>query len=600
MSSKAKARRQKRRAHAQASSVKQRTPGQTTARLELLDLADRHAHVLGVVDLHAGKGEFHARMRVDTTNIDRVASGLPIADTFEDIELWFGDDYPNQPPLALVAHDRFLGHPHVLVSRLLCIYLDTDREWHPALGVAGVVERLIEWLRDAAADRFDRRAALYHPIGGLPPSPQIGGTLVVRHPSSIARDGLISRAAIGSRSSHRSDLMRWNRRTDHDPRSTADALVLHTRKGMPFGLVHAETLGDLLARTEHADGPRATDSLAAAARLLPRLGDNPLRIVVVVAHPSDSHLSYIASAVARSSIPPAAAQGPRIYDHLSQLPIGWTAVSDERPEVATRRDDRRPTAAFKGKCVELWGCGGLGSWMAEFIARAGARRIVLRDRGGVSGGLLVRQNYLEDDVGLPKADQLAVRLRGIADDLVVEAASSNALDALADGYTSDASLLIDATINVTVAARLDEWKRAATGPPFLAQVATDPRTATLGVLVVAAPDATVGPATIDDATWAAICDDPSRERFHGFWTPPTKADQLVPALGCSTPTFHGSAADLASLAGSLVSLLGGHIGTNESGTHLIQSSHAGGPAGSGHHYVPFAPFQSEMPMQIDS
>lgn len=600
MSSKAKARRQKRRAHTQASSAKQRTPGQTTARLQLLDLADRDAHVLGVVDLHAGKGDFHARVRVDTTDMDGVASGLPVADTFEDIELWFGADYPNQPPLVLVAHDRFLGHPHVLTGRVLCIYLDTDREWHPALGAEGVVGRLIEWLRDGAADRFDRRAALYHPIGGLPPSPRIGGTLVVRHPSPAAPKRLISRAAIYSRAPHRGDLIRWSRCSEHDPRSTVDALVLHTNEGMAYGLVHVETLGDLVGRIEAAGGPRIADSLAAAARVLSKLDDQPLRILVVVAHPSDSQLSYIASAVARASIPQAVAQGRAIYDHLSQLPIGWTAVSDERPEVATRRDDRRPTAAFDGTTVELWGCGGLGSWMAEFIARAGARRIVLRDSGAVSGGLLVRQNYLEDDVGLPKAEQLAVRLRGIADDLEVEAAPSNALDALADSYTSDASLLIDATINVTVAARLDEWKRAATGPPFLAQVATDPRTATLGMLVAAAPDATVGPATIDDATWAAIRDDPSRERFYGFWTPPTKADQLVPALGCSTPTFHGSAADLASLAGSMVSLLGGHIGTNESGTHLIQSSHAGGPAGSGHHYVPFAPVQSEMPMQIDS
>lgn len=599
MSSKAKERRRKRRAHAQASTAKQRTSGQTTARLELLDLAGRHALVLGVDDLHAGKGEFHARVRVDTTDIDRVANGLPIAETFEDIELWFGDDYPNQPPLVLVDHDRFLGHPHVLVGRVLCIYLDMDREWHPALGAEGIVSRLIEWLRDGAADRFDRSAALYHPIGGLPPSPRIGGTLVVRSPSPPAPTRLISRAALDSRAPHRIDLMRWSRCSEHDPRSTFDALVLHTSEGMAYGLVHAETLGDLVARIEAAGGPRTADSLAAAARLLPSLDDHPLWILVVVAHPSDSQLSYIASAVARASVPRAVPQGRTLYDHLSQLPIGWTAVSDERPEVAARRDARRPTAAFDGKTVELWGCGGLGSWMAEFIVRAGARRIVLRDSGAVSGGLLVRQNYLEDDVGLPKAEQLAVRLRGISDDLEVDAAPSNALDALADGYTSEASLLIDATINVTVAARLDEWKRAATGPPLIAQVATDPRTATLGMLVVAAPDATVGPASIDDATWAAIRDDPSMERFHGFWTPPSKADQLVPALGCSTPTFHGSAADLASLAGSLVSLLGGHFGANESGTHLIQSSHAGGTAGSGHHYVPFRSVSSETPHQID-
>ena len=576
MSGKARERRRKRRAQAQAATTKQRTPGQQRAQAELLDLAKRHPKLLGVTDLHAGKGEFHVRIRIATDDIDRVETGLPIAADYEDIELWFGATYPNQPPTLLVAHDRFLGYPHVLIGRILCIYLDTDREWHPALGAHGVITRIIEWLRDAAADRFDQRIALFHPIGGLPPSPRITGTLVVRRSSPTTPRPHIGLAAINLRAPHRADLIRWSRRTIDDPPSTTDALVLRTTMAMAYGLVRVETLGDLVARIEHAGGPTATNALASAARIITRLGDRPLRVVVEVAHPADPHLSYIAAAVVRE---------PGITNHLPDLPIGWTNVSDERPEVATRRDSRRPTAAFTGKSIELWGCGGLGSWMAEFIARAGASRIVLRDAGAVSGGLLVRQNYLEDDIGLSKANQLATRLRAISDDIDVESAPVSALDLLTQGYRANTDLLIDATINVTVAARLDEWRRATTAAPYIAQVATDPRTATLGILVVAAPAASVGPATIDDATWTAIRDNPAMERFHGFWSPPTKTDQLVPALGCSTPTFHGSAADLACVAGSLVSLLAAHLGSTASGTHLIESSHARGSAGGGHHFI---------------
>jgi hypothetical protein len=109
------------------------------------------------------------------------------------------------------------------------------------------------------------------------------------------------------------------------------------------------------------------------------------------------------------------------------------------------------------------------------------------------------------------------------------------------------------------------------------------------MLVVADAAAAFGPATVDDATWATVQTNPTFERFHGFWTPPATTDQLVPSLGCSTPTFHGSAADVACIAGSLVSLLASHIGTSQSGTHLIESSHAGGPAGGGHHFIPFEP-----------
>lgn len=587
MSGKAKERRQKRRAHAQAATAKQRTPGQRQARSELFELADRHPSLLGVTDLHVGKGEFHAQVRIDTRNIERVAAGLPIATDHEDIELWFDGNYPDRPPTALVTHDRFVGYPHVLVGRILCIYLDTDREWHPALGAGGVIASLLQWLQDAAADRFDARTALYHPIGGLPPSPRAAGIVVIRQSNHSQPRPQLARATMKLRHPHRADIVRWSPQTGDDPRDTTEALVLRTSAPMPFGLVGVRTVGDLLTRVQHANGPAATDALVAAQRLITRLGNQPLRILVDVAHPTDPRLSYIASAAAGAPIPLAVARQPEFLNHLPALPIGWTNVSDERPEVATRRDSRRPTSAFTGKSIELWGCGGLGSWMAEFIARAGARRIVLRDSGAVSGGLLVRQNYVEDDIGLSKADQLAGRLRAISDDIDIESATANAVDILADGYTADADLLIDATINVTVAARLDEWRRAATSAPQIAQVATDPRTATLGLLIVAASDISVGPATIDDATWTAIREDPALERFHGFWTPPTKADQLVPALGCSTPTFHGSSADLACLAGSLVSLLAAHLASTTSGAHLIESSHASGPAGGGHHFIAF-------------
>lgn len=585
MSSKPADRRRKRRADAQAKSAKRRTPGQTSAMADLRQIAARHPLVLAADDLHVGKGQLQVRLRISTADIERVQAGLPISSDHEDVELWFDDAYPNRPPTVLVRHIRFVGFPHVLVGYLLCIYLDTDREWHPALGVDGVVARLIEWLRDAAAGRFDSRAALYHPIGGLPPSPRVPGTLVIRHSDPAAQRKLVSRATITPRTDARGDLTRWSGGRDNDGATAVPALVLRTTHAMPFGLVNVRTLGELADRLERAGGPDATAIAGAAARLLPQLPVGFLHMVVEVAHPDDARLSYLACAIA--AVPPPLTSMQALADHLAQLPIGWLNVSDERPEISTRRDSRRPTASFEGKSIELWGCGGLGSWMAEFICRAGAKSVILRDTGTVKGGLLVRQNYVEDDVGRPKAEQLAARLRSVADDLDVEAMPGSALDALGDGFTSTADILIDATINVTVAARLDEWARSAATRPLMAQVATDPRTATLGMLVVASPDLPLGPASVDDATWGAVKADASLERFHGFWTPTPKSEQLVPALGCSTPTFHGSAADLACLAGSLVSLLAAHIGVAADGTHLIESSHARGPSGGGHHFIAF-------------
>jgi hypothetical protein len=213
--------------------------------------------------------------------------------------------------------------------------------------------------------------------------------------------------------------------------------------------------------------------------------------------------------------------------------------------------------------------------------------MVLRDTGGVSGGLLVRQNYLEDDVGSNKAVALASRIGLLSDGIEVDAAGASVIDVLRDGWEPSTDLVLDATVNATVAARLDEWARSGGAPTLLASVATDPRTATQGLLLVASPGSKVGPATVDDITWAQVAAEPKLERYHGFWQSPDAKDQVIPGVGCSTPTFHGAAADVASLAGSFVSLLGGHLGTEVSGAHLIEAAHARGPGDGGHVFIEY-------------
>ncbi|MFF3527180.1 ThiF family adenylyltransferase [Streptomyces rubiginosohelvolus] len=57
--------------------------------------------------------------------------------------------------------------------------------------------------------------------------------------------------------------------------------------------------------------------------------------------------------------------------------------------------------------MHVWGCGGLGSWIPEFVVRAGTSQATVSDPGTVSCGLLVRQNYVEADVGSSKAQAMA-------------------------------------------------------------------------------------------------------------------------------------------------------------------------------------------------
>ena len=579
MSSKKK-RLRRRRQHAKATAPK-RSPAQKAAWRDLTSLVERNPLVLDIKGRDAGKGELGVAVRLATDHLTRIDGGLPVSPDSEEVILRFPSAFPDTPPLVRVDHLRFLGHTHVLVGHVLCVYLDVGREWHPGIGVDGVIARILEWFEDAAANRFDSRTALYHPIGGLHPSPRFGGkALVVRHAPPAPREQL-SIATVNARTPHRDDLLRWDRPPGrNDPASSIPALVIRTTSAIPIGLVGVDVLGEALARVHQAGGPRLDTVTDAIGTVLPNLNDEWLRVIIDVAHPDEPNLSHLACAITPTPDPARATQ-----QSLLHQPIGWITVHDNRAAIATRRDQTRPTAAFNGKTVELWGCGGIGSWIAEFIARAGAAEITLRDSKAVGTGLLVRQNYTETDVGLGKAEQLAARLRSIRDDLKVTPQPGNVLDAIGDGYTTPAHILIDATINVTVAARLDQWVRAASDTPLIAQVATDPRTATLGMLIVADNDVEVGPATIDDSTSSIVRKRSDLEDFHGFWSPLDKSEQLVPAIGCSTPTFHGSAADLAALAGSFVSLIGSHIGAGASGTHLIRSSHAQGPSGTGHQFV---------------
>ena len=197
--------------------------------------------------------------------------------------------------------------------------------------------------------------------------------------------------------------------------------------------------------------------------------------------------------------------------------------------MSIRRDATRPIAGLAGRTVEIWGCGGLGSWLAEFIARAGAARIVLRDHHDVGGGLLVRQNYIEDDIGANKADRLAVRLRQIADDLVVES-HPVAVPRGLDAALPSCDIIIDATVAPAVGAYLD----AASGPdtrglrPLLAQVATDIRTGTLGMMTVRAPYSDAGLVEIDSEAGAAIAAHAELERFQTLWQEPSTGEELIP------------------------------------------------------------------------
>lgn len=537
-------------------------------------------------------GEAVLRIALCTAEIPHHPGGLQLQETEEFILRLRPSPY--SLPAIDVDHVRFLGYPHVLAGQRLCVYLDPSREWQPTLGVAGLLTRLWDWLVDAAAGNFDASTAMYHAVGGLLHQAGDTPTIVVREPGPAKRH---QTAHLLARSTHRYDLT-------YSPGPDGYRTPVFTlATALPFGAT--STFALLLAFLDdpyldrlEGRAPRVapqspaflTALLASAVR---NQDDAEQYFVLAVPHPAGGPPHLLGG---RLPVPTANAlrriarqRGVGVVLDPAKIntaiPIEWCRMSDERPEVTTRRDDGRPVNGFQGKTVHIWGCGGLGSWIAEFIARAGAAEITVCDPGVITGGLLVRQNYVEDDIGRSKAEALASRLRAIRDDLTVTVAEGH----LPENHTSwlAADLIIDATVNNGITSYLDALTTAADRRALIAQVATDARSGTLGLAVLCAANAGATVSDIDQDAGRIIQCDSGLELYHMLWQEPGDDDELIPTRGCSVPTFHGSAADLAAVAATLVNLIGSHLqqpGPVVSGTHLVALPHAA--SGPRHHFVP--------------
>ncbi|MDT0318025.1 ThiF family adenylyltransferase [Streptomyces millisiae] len=573
------------------------SPWQTSFLNDLRTLAAQQPHDLRITGqpTATSDGRVSIGLRLFIAGLPMEEAGLPLKDEEDFVVILSGDSL--QAPMVEVEHDRFVGHPHVLQGRRLCLYLDPSREWDPVGGTTAFLNRLWQWLTDASEGRFNASTALYHAVGGVLHQTSGTPTVVVRQ-FGVGRH--VQLGWLETRSSHRLDLVSGGSGEDR-----MRAPVLTTAAYMPYGA--GTTLAELLAllTTQPVGGERPGASslaeqsaaflAALAASAARRPHDSPQYFVLAVPNPAGGPDHLLGG---RLTPPTANLLRHKVKQHgvaatvvsLSaddvETPIEWCTVSDERPAVTTRRDSGRPVRSFRGKHVYIWGCGGIGSWAAEFIARSGATQITLCDPANITGGLLIRQNYTETDIGSTKADALARRLNAISDGLKVEVVPWLSLDEATRAVTM-ADVVIDATVSLSVGRLLDALADNPDRRAVLAQIATDARTGCLGIVAVSALGDSVGPSTIDRQVGPVVLGDPRMELYHSLWQEPLEDDELVPTRGCSVPTYHGSAADMAAVAGSLVTFLGNHLRAAQvSGTHLCALPHAhGGPA---HRFLPYS------------
>lgn len=568
----------------------------------------------------------HVPFTLNTNGIELASHGLPLQGE-ESFFLAIGPD-DERPPAVYVDHSRFLGHPHVLSGFQLCLYLDESREWDPRHGINGVpngvLNRLWRWLIKAANAEFNAEEALYHAVGGVPhlsrtglPVPPIVVRELPRQSGRAASAWLTRRSdwclqlhasrPVGAEAEHMPVFF-----ADHDlPFGAGNDFLLELTVRLdlhqdldlawlesspfhrtqqapdPIGKIDRDFLP---IQAERRPPPAELDSsqsiamlttLAASAARKP--AGTPQTLLIAVPHPKGGPRHLIAIYF-----------DAELADHLRKLvrdkttplltfdkarlnrstPLKWCYVSDERPEVNRRRDINRPVTHYLDAEVLVLGVGGLGSWIAEFIVRAGAAKVTVCDKGIVTGGLLVRQNYIDHDIGALKADRLAERLRAIAPEAKVTS-YSRLDDEQLRAIATSAHLIVDATISRTVARRLDVLSADPNRTATIAQVATDAGTGSLGLAMVHGTKHNISALKTDARTGDYVDREPDLEPYRIFWKDPEPGDEFIPTRGCSLPTFHGSAADLAAVAASLTTLIAPHLADGESGTHLVALPHSG-------------------------
>ncbi len=123
--------------------------------------------------------------------------------------------------------------------------------------------------------------------------------------------------------------------------------------------------------------------------------------------------------------------------------------------------------------VAIFGLGGVGSYAAEALARAGIGRLLLVDDDRVAPSNLNRQLYaLGSTLGLPKADAAQARIRDIDPEIRVEARMCRYSQETADGFLLEEwDYVIDAIDSVTDKLLLIQKAKEA-GTPILSCMGT--------------------------------------------------------------------------------------------------------------------------------
>jgi len=568
------------------------TPGQDRARRELERLHNADPDGFEILDEPKLVNErLRTVISIRIGPLQTKEGGLDLRER-EEFILVVPADFPFAYPSIRVNHKRFGGFPHVTWMNTICLY-PSAVHWNPADGLYGFFHRLTQWLGRAAVNDMD-------PVEGpLEPPHHITDysqpPFVIRCNAPVVPGELWLGLAELEKHANRIELVGWNDPSKDWPEGRASVLAIILPQPLPmeFPEKGREFFQELAQ--QGVDRQQIVRWLALASLLaakgdpihlvlgLPmrRAADGSLRLHIAV-WTTDPDCADALRLVLGDDADSARLGALRkefaeeLGSIFEETTISWCRVFEDRSEIVVRRDAKSPVAWVAGRKVAILGCGALGSWCAEIVARTDPALIHLVDNALVKPGILARQNFQLKDIGANKAVALADRVIGITRN-----ASVVPFDRDAHGFALEDmdrfrcyDIVLDCTASAIFQMKLErDWCRFERRTPPLVAMAID-GTARYSLAVVVASNSVGG---IWDAFLRLkrkLCyDGASQGIVSAFYSARAIETLFQPEPGCSDPTFTGSTADVTLFAGTALNLGLTHLNLGHAPLGIAFSAH---------------------------
>lgn len=553
------------------------TPGQNLAVYQLGEVAaagvDRTLEIERVINPNGSDPRVRVFIRVRIGSVAEVGTGLHLRE-WEQFMLLIPPRFPFQRPDVIVLHNRFAGKPHVQWIHHLCLY-QSSSEWNPSDGIFGLLDRLEYWLKQGALDQLDPIGEPLHPPAVY--ADYAVGKIVVPRENTPQFDSAFWLGVVQTiEHSERIELGAWHS-LDNVPPDGKCAIALLFSSPLPWE--YPTNVAEFFRESERQGV--GSEYLFRILKLASLFTDPGQPIYLVLGSPMRGvagglrrqHLSvwaiesqmsdYIRNTVGNWTDTNELSVlrenfESLLKDHLAQSKLSWCRVLEARPEVTERRDRSAPIQFFRGKAVSIWGCGALGAYVALSLCRAGVRKLVLRDYGIVTPGILVRQPYMADDIGKLKIDALKSQLLLIRPDIEIETIQSNIETDLSKqdfDLSNGSDFIIDATAADLVRRRLEMvWNRTSKRV-LISALMLDNEAKRLITVVVGPENSGAAWDTFRNTKLMLLKDSTYVEFSNAFFPAKQKGNLFQPEPGCSEPTFIGSNADSTALAGIGLNLI---------------------------------------------